>query len=87
MIPGKFEEEKNDEDCVVFQPPNSITNLEPNVLLLFVPLHSLSTSLYICPPPSTSATSDTSVGERVRRHGRARGSESDGTRERGQGCL
>ena len=37
MIPGKLQEEYDNEDGVVFQPPNPVTDLKTNVLLFLVP--------------------------------------------------
>ena len=52
MIPGEFDQKQNDEDCVPFQPPDSIADLHSDVIVVkLLPVHNGAVVLNLTYPP------------------------------------
>ena len=51
MIPGKLEQEKDDENRIAFQPPNAVTDLHANVVVVFLAIHNRAMVLNLVHAP------------------------------------
>ena len=40
MIPRKLDQEQDDEDCVPFQPPDSVADFHSNIIVVLLPVHN-----------------------------------------------